>query len=144
MITNKCIIIDSTKINPKNIKNPNYTDDIVSLSIPTEYLVPFEDIINRPFDKPVPYYYNILPIRTNKLDRSPLLKILDVKNAMDAKNKLISLMDEIGLERSLRKLGISEDGLQVIVNNGFNPQRVVNNPAVITQETVWKILKKIL
>ena len=73
-----------------------------------------------------------------------LLKILDVKNAMDAKNKLISLMDEIGLERSLRKLGISEDGLQVIVNNGFNPQRVVNNPAVITQETVWKILKKIL
>src|SRR3989344_5173089 len=49
-----------------------------------------------------------------------LLKILDVKNAMDAKNKLISLMDEIGLERSLRKLGISEDGLQVIVNNGFN------------------------
>jgi len=72
-----------------------------------------------------------------------LLKILDVKNAMDAKNKLISLMDEIGLERSLRKLGISEDGLQVIVNNGFNPQRVVNNPAVITQETVWKILKKI-
>jgi len=79
MITNKCIIIDSTKINPKNIKNPNYTDDIVSLSIPTEYLVPSEDIINRPFDKPVPYYYNILPIRTNKLDRSPLLKILDVE-----------------------------------------------------------------
>lgn len=73
-----------------------------------------------------------------------LLRILDVKNGVGAKNKLRDLMYEIGLERSLRNLGINKDGLQVIVDNGFNLGRVVNNPVVVTQEHVWRILNTIL
>ena len=73
-----------------------------------------------------------------------LLKILNVRNGTEAKGKLINLMNEIGLERSLRKLNVSQNDLQNIVDNGFNPQRVVNNPVVVTQEHVWKILKIIL
>ena len=75
---------------------------------------------------------------------SDLLKILGVENGVGAKVKLLNLMEEVGLERSLRKLGVNEEDFQNIVNNGFNYQRVVNNPVKITEETVWKILWKIL
>jgi len=73
-----------------------------------------------------------------------LLKLLNVENGVEAKNKLINLMNNIGLECSLKKLGIERKDLQNIIDNGFNPQRVINNPVKITKEIVWKILKNIL
>ena len=73
-----------------------------------------------------------------------LLKVLGVKGGAEAKVKLLDLMDDVGLERSLGKLGVNKNDFQNIVNNGFNPQRVVNNPVKITEGTVWEILEKIL
>ena len=73
-----------------------------------------------------------------------LLKVLGVKDGTEAKVKLLNLMGEVGLERSLRKLSVNKEDFQNIVNNGFNPQRVVNNPVKITEKTVWEILEKIL
>ena len=69
-----------------------------------------------------------------------LLEMFNVKDGVEAKNVLINLMSEIGLERSLRKLGINQEDLQNIVDNGFNPQRVINNPVKVSEETVWRIL----
>lgn len=73
-----------------------------------------------------------------------LLTILDVNSGTEAKNVLIDLMDKIGLERSLRNLGINKEDFQNIVNNGFNPQRVINNPVKITEKIVWNILRTVL
>jgi hypothetical protein len=53
------------------------------VNIPTKFLVPHDDIINRPFNKPVPYYYNILPIKTDLVDRKPMLTILDFEDIED-------------------------------------------------------------
>jgi alcohol dehydrogenase len=73
-----------------------------------------------------------------------LLNMLNVDNGESAKDMLLRLMEDIGLERRLSKLNIAEDDLQNIINNGFNPQRVKNNPVIITEEIEWKILREIL
>jgi len=73
-----------------------------------------------------------------------LLKILGVKNGTDAKARLLTLMDDISLERSLRNLGIGQDDFQIIVDNGFNSHRVINNPVKVTEGIVRKILGDIL
>lgn len=73
-----------------------------------------------------------------------LLDILDVKSGKDARDMLINLIDGIGLERSLRKLGIDKTDFQTIIENGFNQQRVINNPVKINEEIVLRILKIIL
>lgn len=72
-----------------------------------------------------------------------LLSLIEVKNGEEARDKLLALMDEIHLERKLSALGIQKKDLQSIIDNGFNPQRVKNNPVKITEEIVWKILKNI-
>jgi alcohol dehydrogenase class IV len=53
-------------------------------------------------------------------------------------------MKSINLETKLGNLGISEKDLDLIVKNGFNPQRVKNNPRIITESQLRIILKKIL
>src|SRR3989344_7236040 len=75
---------------------------------------------------------------------SDLLKILGVENGTDAKARLLTLMDDISLERSLRNLGIGQDDFQIIVDNGFNSHRVINNPVKVTEGIVRKILGDIL
>ena len=73
-----------------------------------------------------------------------LFSLLNVKNGNEARDKLNSIIDQIKLKRKLSDLGITKDHLQNIIVNGFNPQRVINNPVQITEEMVWNILKTIL
>lgn len=73
-----------------------------------------------------------------------LLSMLDVKTGEEARDKLLALMDEIHLERKLSLFGIEEKHLKNIVDNGFNPQRVKNNPVKITKEIEFTILKNLL
>ena len=55
-----------------------------------------------------------------------LLGLLSIGSGIEARDKLVNLMDKIGLERKLSNLGIKEEDLQNIVDNGFNPGRVKN------------------
>ena len=73
-----------------------------------------------------------------------LLDIFNVRSGSEAKDMLINLMGDIGLETSLKNLGIKETDIQNLVNNGFNPQRVINNPVKITEKIVEDILKIIM
>ena len=73
-----------------------------------------------------------------------LLGLLSIGSGIEARDKLLDLMDEIGLERKISDLGIKEEHLKNIINNGFNPGRVKNNPIKVTEEIVWKILRNIL
>ncbi|MBI2452632.1 MAG: phosphonoacetaldehyde reductase [Parcubacteria group bacterium] len=73
-----------------------------------------------------------------------LLGLLGAEDAVVAKEKLERLMDDIGLERNLSKLGAgSAESRQLIVEHGFNPERVKNNPRILTAEALRFILKEI-
>ncbi len=69
---------------------------------------------------------------------------LEATDVEDARQKCIRLMASIGLETALAPLGIRTDAdVEVIVTNGFNPQRVKNNPRAVTEEGLRSILQSI-
>ena len=73
-----------------------------------------------------------------------LFDILEVKTADKAKNKIINIMKDINLETKLSKLGINLNNIDIIIKNGFNPQRVKNNPRLVTEKDLRNLLEKII
>jgi len=69
--------------------------------------------------------------------------LLDCKDAMDAKEKLTLLMKHIGAETRLSKLGLTRADMEIIIKNGFNPERVKNNPRLLTKKSLNQILESI-
>ena len=66
---------------------------------------------------------------------------LGQNSVAQSKQKIDDLMHEIGLETRLSSLGIeSKEDIEVIIENGFNPERVKNNPRRLTEETLRAIL----
>lgn len=73
-----------------------------------------------------------------------LISIIGVTNFDEAKGKLQNLMKNIGLEIKLGNLGIkSQADIELIIKNGFNPDRVKNNPRKLTETQLRKILEDI-
>ncbi|MBI4122950.1 MAG: phosphonoacetaldehyde reductase [Parcubacteria group bacterium] len=73
-----------------------------------------------------------------------LVNLFGARDGREAKEKLEQLMDEIHLERRLSRLGVrAEEDVNLIVENGFNPERVKNNPRILTIEALRLILKEI-
>ena len=73
-----------------------------------------------------------------------VITLLGAKDATEAKEKIEQLMDEIGLERKLSRLGIATDeDINLIIVNGFNPQRMKNNPRQVTREALKSLLEQI-
>jgi alcohol dehydrogenase len=74
-----------------------------------------------------------------------LLSILDVSSADGAKGKINTLMDAIGLQRKISLLGVnSTKDINVILENGFTPERMGNNPRLLSREDLNKILLDIM
>lgn len=73
-----------------------------------------------------------------------LFDILEVKTANKAKDKLLSIMKEVNLEKKLSKLRINRNNIDIIIENGFNPQRMKNNPRLVTEKNLRNLLKKII
>ena len=73
-----------------------------------------------------------------------LCALFGVQSTREIQQKVNQLMDQIGLSRKLVLLNIitSEDH-DLIVANGFNPERVKNNPRNLTEEALRDILKRI-
>ena len=62
-------------------------------------------------------------------------------DAIGAARAYNELMDEIGLSRDFRALGIeTPEHLDTIIRNGFNPQRVENNPRRLTTSALRDML----
>jgi len=70
-------------------------------------------------------------------------QIFGLDHPLETKNNLNRIMKEAHLETSLSRLGIPEDGLEVILRNGFNPERMKNNPKIVGKSDLLEILKKI-
>ena len=51
------------------------------------------------------------------------------------------LMQNLGLESNLSKLGIqTKQDITQIIDNGFNPQRINNNPREVTKQALRALL----
>jgi alcohol dehydrogenase class IV len=61
----------------------------------------------------------------------------------EARNMLTGLMERVHLKTRLSELGIGADGISLIIANGFNPERVRNNPRLLTEESLRSILEDI-
>lgn len=69
--------------------------------------------------------------------------LLCEKNMGNLPKRLGNLLQEIGLETNLSALGIkSQDDIEIIITNGFNPQRVKNNPRKLSKKALRHILNK--
>lgn len=67
--------------------------------------------------------------------------MLGCGSADEARKKLGNLFQKCGLKITLRDLGITSQGdLDIIIQNGFNPARVKNNPRLVTEENLRQLL----
>jgi alcohol dehydrogenase len=87
-------------------------------------------------------------IRYNKNAIEParaqdLWSAMGCSDAESAAKFVENLMDQIGLERKLSKLGMKKSDLDIIIQNGFRPDRVKNNPRVLTQDDLREILSRL-
>jgi len=73
-----------------------------------------------------------------------LISIIGAKSFSEAKELIKNLMENIGLETKLINLGIkTEEDINLIIENGFNAERVKNNPRKLTESKLRKILDEI-
>lgn len=72
-----------------------------------------------------------------------LLDIINVKTSSEAREKFLYIMKKIELETNLSKLGIDNKEIKLIINNGFNPQRMKNNPKTVSKDDLRKLLENI-
>jgi len=75
---------------------------------------------------------------------SELFTILKVNTANKAKDKIINIMKKINLETRLSKLGINGNNIDIIIENGFNLQRIKNNPKLFREKDLRILLEKII
>jgi alcohol dehydrogenase len=70
-----------------------------------------------------------------------IIKLLGCKNSKDADKKIQDLMKTLGLSTKLSELGIKfKKNIETIIKNGFNPDRVKNNPRRLTKESLREVL----
>jgi alcohol dehydrogenase class IV len=73
-----------------------------------------------------------------------ICKLLGASGVSDAREKIDSIIREVGLETRLSLLGLrNREDIETIVANGFDPDRVKNNPRMLTKETLRGILEEI-
>ena len=73
-----------------------------------------------------------------------LISFMKASNFEEAKDIILTLMHDIGLETNLHSLGIkSQEDIEIIIKNGFTPNRVKNNPRMLTESNLRHILGEI-
>jgi alcohol dehydrogenase class IV len=72
-----------------------------------------------------------------------LLDVLGYSDLNELKHKLDELAKEVHLPTSLKEAGILREGIEVILEEGFHPERVTNNPRKLTKTELRRILESI-
>jgi len=73
-----------------------------------------------------------------------LISIIGTSSFIKAKEQINDLIKNIGLETRLADLGIkTQKDIEIIIKNGFNPDRVKNNPRLLTEIQLRNILEDI-
>lgn len=94
--------------------------------------------------------YNNLVLRVDVLDKrgvhyvrgaiKDIIKLLGANNCQNAQKKIEGILKNIGLATRFHELNILKKDLKIILKNGFNPDRMKNNPRLMTKKDLWKIL----
>ena len=73
-----------------------------------------------------------------------IVNLIGAWNAEEASEKISNLMEEIGLSTKLSRLGFrTNNDINIIIKNGFDPDRVKNNPRKLNEEALREILSNI-
>ncbi len=72
-----------------------------------------------------------------------IINLLGCKTVFDAKVFFYGLLKNIGVEYRLHKLNIQKKDRDLIVEEGFTPDRMKNNPRYVSKKDVEKILDEI-
>ena len=79
----------------------------------------------------------------NKEKLAHLLDFLGYADVNELKRKFDELAKEAHLPTSLKEAGIPREGIEVILEEGFHPERVTNNPRELTKIELRQILEGI-
>jgi len=71
-----------------------------------------------------------------------LCAALGAKNVAAAAKMIRQLMKQIGLKSKLSELGIKQADLSIIMDKGYTPERMGNNPRKISRSEMAEILKR--
>lgn len=69
-----------------------------------------------------------------------IVRLLGYASVAEAEAGLTALMRKIGVATTLDELGIPRSGWHLIVRDGFTPERMGNNPRVVTEESLRELL----
>lgn len=73
-----------------------------------------------------------------------ICRAFGVLSPKEFKIRIEQLLNSIGLERRLSLLGVgSDENIEIILKKGFNPERMGNNPRVVTEPELKKMLSRI-
>ncbi len=72
-----------------------------------------------------------------------IISLMSCDNAIDAKTYFQELMEKIGVSHRLNKLNINQKDIELIIENGFTPDRMNNNPRIMTWGHIQKIMDEI-
>ena len=72
-----------------------------------------------------------------------LLKLFGAADPLDCKLAWYKMMNDIGLETNISKLGICSSNDIDLISNNVNLERLNNNPVVVSEETLKNILKSL-
>jgi len=85
--------------------------------------------------------YNLDAIDPAKVAR--LLAAVGERDPVAFAGRLKALAHQIGLPVTLAQAGIPREGIEIILNEGFHPERAANNPRQLTREDLREILERI-
>jgi alcohol dehydrogenase len=74
---------------------------------------------------------------------SKLCDVMGCSGVPGARKKIASIMKALGIKGRLRSYGISRTDIKTIVDNGFTPVRMKNNPRKVTRKDLTDILERI-
>jgi alcohol dehydrogenase class IV len=73
-----------------------------------------------------------------------IIKLFDCSGPREAREKIGEIMSSIGLKTTLSELGVRTAEELNIISSNVNPERLLNNPRVVTRESLEALLKGIL
>ena len=72
-----------------------------------------------------------------------VFEMLGVQSGIEAQNKLINMVNELGLENQVRQFGIKESDLTILLVKECNQARLANNPVRISETLLREIIHSI-
>lgn len=73
-----------------------------------------------------------------------IAQLTGAKSIPEGAENIRRLMKKIGLPVTLGELGISEKDIEVIVENGFTPDRMKHNPRAVSRNDLYEMLRNLL